>query len=89
MEHSGNNSLSFELVKLGLAAKVKTSCVNVGFCSWNLGFWLVAGLGFSRQFGERKIADVKPYEILRNKVSNNLGAAPGNLISVRSNGVRR
>ena len=89
MEHPGNSSLSFELVKLGPAAKVKINCVNVGFCSWNLGFWLVAGLGFSRQFGERKIAVVKPYEILRNKVSNNLGAAPGTSVSVRSNGVRR
>ena len=38
---------------------------------------------------ERNFADVKPYEILRNKVSNNLGAAPGSPISVRSNGVRR
>ena len=38
---------------------------------------------------ERNFADVNHSGVYRNKVSNNLGAAPGNLVSVRSNGVRR
>ena len=38
---------------------------------------------------EGNFADVNHSEVYRNKVSNNLGAAPGNPNSVRSNGVRR
>ena len=38
-------------------------------CRWP---WLLTAIG------ERKFADVKPYEVLSNKQSNNLGAAPGN-----------
>ena len=38
---------------------------------------------------ERNFADVNHSWVYRNKVSNNLVAAPGTLISVRSNGVRR
>ena len=38
---------------------------------------------------ERNFADVNRSKVYRNKVSNNLGAAPGNLNSVRSDGVRR
>ena len=45
--------------------------------------WLLTAIG------ERKFADVNHSGVYRNKDSNNLGAAPGNLVSVRSNGVRR
>ena len=76
--------------ELEFAAKVKTIVITGTFavglkgrllgCRWP---WLLTAIW------ERNFADVKPYGILRNKVSNNLGAAPGNPVSVRSNGVRR
>ena len=72
------------------AEVVQTNCDRTTICSWTrfrlLGWcwpWLLTAIW------ERNFADVKPYGILRNKVSNNLGAAPGKLASVRSYGVRR
>ena len=75
---------------LELAVMVKT-IVNTGTfavelelrsfgCRWP---WLLTAIW------ERNFADVNHSVVYRNKVSNNLGAAPGNLVSVRSNGVRR